>query len=435
MPKYLVHGEQDFIGQLRQLVGRKAERSPQVAERVASIIEQVRAHGDEALISLTKSLDGHEISTDSIRLSDAQIQESLGRTPDDVIKALEFAAERIRRFHMLQMPKDITSEDGAGGEYALRWVPVDAAGLYVPGGQASYPSSVLMNAIPALTAGVSRLAMVVPTPKGIRNDAVVAAAHVAGVTEIYCVGGAQAVAALALGTDSMAPVDVIVGPGNAYVAEAKRQLFGQVGIDMVAGPSEVLVVADHGLDPSIAAMDLLAQAEHDADAQSILLTDDAAYGRQVSDAVEKHLENLSRSEIAGASWAHNGGIVVAPRTEFAEIINLIAPEHLELAISEPQEISAKVRHAGAIFMGNNTPEAVGDYVGGPNHVLPTSGSARFSSGLSVFDFLKRSTLLTCTIGSLKLLGPVAATLADAEGLSAHAASVRMRLDGGDSDRG
>ena len=433
MPKYLVHGTEDFFPQLRELVGRKAERSPMVAERVANIIEQVRAQGDDALISLTAQLDGHDLTCQSMRLDRDQIQESLRNTPTALIEALEFAAERIRRFHMLQIPKNISSQDGAGGHYALRWVPVDAAGLYVPGGQASYPSSVLMNAIPAITAGVGRLAMVVPTPNGQRNDAVIAAAHVAGVGEIYCVGGAQAVAALALGTDSIAPVDVIVGPGNAYVAEAKRQLFGQVGIDMVAGPSEVLVVADQGFDPAIAAMDLLAQAEHDADAQSILLTDDAAYADRVEQAVRQHLETLPRAGIAGKSWENNGGLLVAPRNEFANIINMIAPEHLELAISMPEEISAKVRHAGAIFMGNHTPEAVGDYVGGPNHVLPTSGSARFSSGLSVFDFLKRSTVLTCTPQSLGHLGPVAATLADAEGLSAHALSVRMRLDGGDSD--
>ena len=289
MPKYFVHGTEDFFPQLRELVGRKAERSPMVADRVSNIIEQVRAQGDDALISLTAQLDGHDLTCQSMRLDRDQIQESLRNTPTALIEALEFAAERIRRFHMLQMPKNISSQDGAGGHYALRWVPVDAAGLYVPGGQASYPSSVLMNAIPAITAGVGRLAMVVPTPNGQRNDAVIAAAHVAGVGEIYCVGGAQAVAALALGTDSIAPVDVIVGPGNAYVAEAKRQLFGQVGIDMVAGPSEVLVVADQGLDPAIAAMDLLAQAEHDADAQSILLTDDAAYADRVEQAVRQHL--------------------------------------------------------------------------------------------------------------------------------------------------
>lgn len=427
MPEILRFDQKNFSQCVLSLIGRKRELSSDIRENVARIIEEVQKNGDEAVISLTSKFDGHLLEQNSMRLSQDIVEQAVRETPTQLMDDLRFAAERIRRFHELQLPQNMSAADGAGGYYAMQWTPVDAAGLYVPGGQAAYPSSVLMNAVAAQVAGVKRLAMTVPTPKGLPNYTVLAAAHLCGIEEIYPIGGAQAIAALALGTQSILPVHVITGPGNAYVAEAKRQLFGNVGIDMIAGPSEVLVVADQSLDPNIAAMDLLAQAEHDEDAQSILLTDNEDYAQDVIKSVEHHLTTLPRAEIAGESWRTNGGVILAPRTAFGDVINMIAPEHLELAIQNPDEVAQTVRHAGAIFMGSKTPEAVGDYVGGPNHVLPTSRSAQFSSGLSVFDFMKRTTKLHCTDESLAILGPVAARLADAEGLGAHAASVRMRL--------
>ncbi|MGB3554068.1 MAG: histidinol dehydrogenase, partial [Jannaschia sp.] len=343
--------------------------------------------------------------------------------------ALGRAAARIEAYHARQMPEDASWTDEAGATLGWRWGPVDAAGLYVPGGLASYPSSVLMNAIPARVAGVSRLVMCVPTPDGVTNPLVLLAARIAGVDEIYRIGGAQAVAAMAWGTETIAPVGLITGPGNAYVAAAKRRVFGRVGIDMIAGPSEILVIADGDNDPDWIALDLLSQAEHDESAQSILVTDDAAFGRAVSKAVEARLETIDRRAIAGASWRDFGAIVtVRDLAEAAMLSNRAAPEHLELAVADPDALAARITHAGAIFLGAWTPEAVGDYVGGPNHVLPTARSARFSSGLSVLDFLKRTTLARMTPGSLRAIGPSAVRLAASESLSAHGLSVQARLD-------
>ncbi|MFP4004836.1 MAG: histidinol dehydrogenase, partial [Alphaproteobacteria bacterium] len=347
----------------------------------------------------------------------------------DQIRALTLAAERIETFHRRQLPEDGRVTDSAGVELGHRWTPLDSVGVYVPGGTASYPSSLLMNAVPARVAGVARIAMTVPAPKGKLNPLVLAAARIAGVDEIYRVGGAQAVAALAFGTETIAPVDKIVGPGNAYVAEAKRQVFGTVGIDMMAGPSEILVVADADNDPVWIAADLLSQAEHDENSQAILITDDRAFAEVVMAAAEDHLANLPRAAIARKSWEDHGAVIlVAELDQAPPLIDRIAPEHLEIATEEPDRLLARIRHAGAIFLGRHTPEAVGDYVAGSNHVLPTSGTARFSSGLSVFDFLKHSAVVRCTPESLGEIGPAAVTLAEAEGLEAHARSVALRLN-------
>jgi len=371
-----------------------------------------------------------------MRFSEAEIEAECAKVDDADRAALELAAERIRAYHSRQMPADAMWTDEIGATLGWRWTPVSAAGLYVPGGTASYPSSVLMNAIPAKVAGVQRLAIVVPTPDGVTNPLVLMAARIAGVDEIYRIGGAQAVAALAYGTQTIAPVDNITGPGNAFVAAAKRRVFGKVGIDMIAGPSEILVIADKDNDPDWIALDLLSQAEHDVSAQSILITDDAGFGQAVAQAVDKRLETLERRAIAGASWRDFGTIItVADFDEAVTLSDRIAPEHLELCTADADALSDKITHAGAIFIGGWTPEAIGDYIGGPNHVLPTARSARFSSGLSVMDFIKRTTLSRMTPEALAAIGPSAERLAISESLEAHGLSVRARLDrlnGGDA---
>ena len=406
-----------------------------VAENVdreaAAIVGAVREGGDTALLDYTARFDRIALTPDTIRLSEGERAAAAGAAAGAVRDALEQAAERIEAFHRRLMPADLDYRDDAGVKLGARWRPLDAVGLYVPGGTAAYPSTVLMNALPARVAGVERIAMVVPTPDGALDPAVMAAAEVAGVAEIYRVGGAQAVAALAYGTESIRPVDKIVGPGNAYVAAAKRLVFGTVGIDMIAGPSEILVVADAANEPEWIAADLLSQAEHDEDAQAILITDDGGFAHRVRHAVAGHLARLPRAAIAAESWREHGAvIVVGALDEAAALINRLAPEHLELAVANPERLAEAVTSAGAIFLGRHTPEAIGDYVAGPNHVLPTARSARFSSGLSPLDFLKRTTFVGCDAASLARIGPAAVTLAEAEGLGAHALSVALRLGGG-----
>ncbi|WP_243614808.1 histidinol dehydrogenase [Shimia aestuarii] len=429
MPVFLDATAADFESAFAQLLGAKREDSPDVDAVVAGIIADVRARGDAAVLELTAKFDRLELTPETLRFSEDEIEAYCAEVNDADRAALELAAERIRAYHARQMPEDQSWTDESGATLGWRWTPVSAAGLYVPGGLASYPSSVLMNAIPAKVAGVERLAIVVPTPDGIANPLVLLAAKIAGVDEIYRIGGAQAVAALAYGTETIAPVDKITGPGNAFVAAAKRRVFGKVGIDMIAGPSEILVIADKDNNPDWIALDLLSQAEHDESAQSILITDDAAFGRAVAEAVEKRLETLERREIAGKSWRDYGAVItVADLDKAAELSNRIAPEHLELCVADPDALAEKITHAGAIFLGQYTPEAIGDYVGGPNHVLPTARSARFSSGLSVMDFIKRTTLSKMTLESLRAIGPAAETLAISESLEAHGLSVRARLD-------
>ena len=402
-----------------------------VDREAAAIVDAVREGGDTVLLDYTARFDRIGLSPDTIRLSADERTTHAAAASNSVRDALMQAAERIEAFHSRLMPADLDYRDDTGVRLGARWRPLDAVGLYVPGGTAAYPSTVLMNAIPARVAGVERIAMTVPTPDGGLDPAVMAAAEVAGVTEIYRVGGAQAVAALAYGTETIMPVDKIVGPGNAYVAAAKRLVFGTVGIDMIAGPSEILVVADNANEPAWIAADLLSQAEHDEDAQAILITDDRAFAAQVTDAVTAHLAKLPRTAIAAASWRDHGAvIVVGSLDEAPALINRLAPEHLELAVAEPARLAEAVTSAGAIFLGRHTPEAIGDYVAGPNHVLPTARSARFSSGLSPLDFLKRTTIVGCDAASLAHIGPAAVTLAEAEGLHAHALSVALRLGGG-----
>ena len=402
-----------------------------VDREAAAIVDNVREGGDTALLDYTARFDRIALTPDTLRLSADERTTHAAAASNSVRDALVQAAERIEAFHRKLMPTDLDYRDDAGVRLGARWRPLDAVGLYVPGGKAAYPSTVLMNAIPARVAGVQRIAMTVPTPDGALDPAVMAAAEVAGVTEIYRVGGAQAVAALAYGTETIAPVDKIVGPGNAYVAAAKRLVFGTVGIDMIAGPSEILVVADNANEPAWIAADLLSQAEHDEDAQAILITDDRVFAAQVTEAVTAHLAKLPRTAIAAASWRDHGAvIVVGSLDEAPALINRLAPEHLELAVAEPARLAEAVTSAGAIFLGRHTPEAIGDYVAGPNHVLPTARSARFSSGLSPLDFLKRTTIVGCDAASLAHIGPAAVTLAEAEGLHAHALSVALRLRGG-----
>jgi histidinol dehydrogenase len=428
MPREMDAGAPDFEARFSGLLDDKRETDADVGAAVAAIIAQVRAEGDAALVALTARFDRLELTPANLRISAAEIAAARAACPPEQVAALELAAARIRDFHQRQVPSDAFYTDPSGVRLGHRWSAVGAAGLYVPGGTASYPSSVLMNAIPAKAAGVERLVMVVPTPDGKLNPLVLAAAEIAGIDEIYRIGGAQAVAALAYGTQTIRPVDKIVGPGNAYVAAAKRQVFGTVGIDMIAGPSEILVVADGANDPAWIAADLLSQAEHDTAAQSILITDDAAFARRVVDAVAARLAVLPRGAIARESWDRHGAVIlVATLDQAVPLIDRIAPEHLELAIENPDALAAKVRNAGAIFLGRHTPEAIGDYVGGPNHVLPTARSARFSSGLSVLDFMKRTSLLGCDPAALGAIGPAAVTLARAEGLEAHALSVALRL--------
>ena len=433
MARRLDSGAPGFARAFAELLGTKRESTPEVGEAVAAIIAEVRRRGDAALIDYTERFDRIRLDAAKLRFTAAEIDAARAACSAEVLAALDQAAARIEAYHRRQLPQDEMYRDDAGVELGVRWRPVDSAGLYVPGGTAAYPSSVLMNAIPARVAGVRRVVMTTPTPDGAHNPLVLAAAATAGVAEVYRVGGAQAIAALAFGTESIARVDKVVGPGNAYVAAAKRQVFGVVGIDLIAGPSEVLVVADAGNDARWIALDLLAQAEHDTAAQSILITDDGGFADAVAQAVERELATLPRAEIAGASWRDHGVIVVVGDllAEAPALIDRIAPEHLQLALADADALAARVTHAGAIFLGRLTPEAIGDYVGGPNHVLPTARSARFSSGLSVLDFVKRTSLLRCDSASLAALGPAAVTLAGAEGLDAHARSVSVRLDGGD----
>lgn len=429
MPQFLTTTDAGFEDAFAALLSAKREDSPDVDAVVADIIADVRARGDAAVIELTARFDRVTLTPATLRMSDDAVAEAAAQVPDDVLAALELAAARIRAYHDRQMPADAEWQDATGATLGWRWTPVRAAGLYVPGGLASYPSSVLMNAIPAKVAGVGRLAIAVPMPDGEVNPAVMAAARIAGVDEIYPIGGAQAIAALAYGTETIRPVDKITGPGNAYVAAAKRRVFGRVGIDMIAGPSEILVIADGDNDPDWIALDLLSQAEHDESAQSILITTDAAFGQAVAEAVDRLLETLDRRAIAGASWRDFGAVIVArDLSEAAMLSNRIAPEHLELCVTDPDALATLCTEAGAIFLGPWTPEAIGDYVGGPNHVLPTARSARFSSGLSVMDFLKRTTLAKMTPDALRAIGPAAERLAQSESLQAHGASVRARLD-------
>ncbi|MGX0903464.1 histidinol dehydrogenase [Roseovarius sp. MBR-79] len=429
MPVTLDASQPDFEARFIALLSAKREDSPDVDATVAAIIADVRARGDAAVIELTETFDRLTLTPGTLRFSEAEIDALIAQVPQAERDALDLAAARIRAYHARQMPQDASWTEENGATLGWRWSPVTAAGLYVPGGLASYPSSVLMNAIPAKVAGVERLAITVPTPDGQANPLVLLAARLAGVDEVYRIGGAQAIAALAYGTETIAPVDKITGPGNAYVAAAKRRVFGRVGIDMIAGPSEILVIADKGQNPDWIALDMLSQAEHDASAQALLITDDAALARDVATAIEARLETLERRAIAGASWRDYGAIITVPDLATAATLsNRIAPEHLELCVTDPDALSARITHAGAIFLGAWTPEAIGDYVGGPNHVLPTARSARFSSGLSVLDFLKRTTLAKMTPEALAAIGPAAETLARAESLEAHGLSVRARLD-------
>ncbi|MFK8035343.1 MAG: histidinol dehydrogenase [Hyphomicrobiales bacterium] len=407
----------------------KREVSEDVDAVVRSIIKEIRARGDEALLEFTGRFDCVSLTPKTLRVSQEAIAEAVENADPETLAALTLAHDRITSHHQKQLPEDQRYTDALGVELGYRWSAVSAVGLYVPGGTANYPSSVLMNAVPARVAGVERIAMVVPTPNGVLNPLVLVAAHLAGVSEIYQIGGAQAVAALAYGTDTIAPVAKVVGPGNAYVAAAKRQVFGTVGIDMIAGPSEVLVVADETANPAWVAADLLAQAEHDTAAQSIVLTDNADMAIAVEAAVESQLSTLPRAKIASVSWQDFGAIIqVESVMEAAPIIDAIAPEHLELCVADADALLDKITHAGAVFMGHHTPEAIGDYVGGSNHVLPTARSARFSSGLSVLDFMKRTSILRCTPENLRTLGPAAIQLADVEGLDAHGRSVAIRLN-------
>ncbi|AUM73376.1 histidinol dehydrogenase [Paracoccus jeotgali] len=428
MPVTLTTTDADFEDRFTAILSSKREDSADVGDAVAAIIADVRARGDQAVVDLTARFDRMQVTAKELRVSQAEIDAETAKVSGAERAALQLAAERIRAYHARQMPADQSWTDGIGATLGWRWTPVAAAGLYVPGGQASYPSSVLMNAVPARVAGVERLVVCVPTPDGVINPLVLLACELAQVDEIYRIGGAQAIAAMAYGTDSIPPVDKITGPGNAYVAAAKRQVFGRVGIDMIAGPSEVLIIADDDQNPDWLALDLMAQAEHDADAQSILVTPSTRLAAAVTQAVERLIPTLPRSDIAAASWRDYGTVIVTrDLTEAAAISDRVAPEHLELCVADPQTLSARTRHAGAIFLGAHTPEAVGDYVSGPNHVLPTARSARFSSGLSVMDFLKRTTLAQLTPGALAAVGPAAVTLARAEGLDAHADSVAARL--------
>lgn len=428
MPQFLNTSESDFEARFQTLLAAKREDSPDVDTIVAGIIADVRGRGDAAILELTAKFDRLKITADQMAFSEAEIDAEIAKVPPEERAALELAAERIRAYHEAQMPEDHSWEEPNGAMLGWRWRPVSAAGLYVPGGLASYPSSVLMNAIPAKVAGVERLAITCPTPDGVVNPLVLLAARLSGVDEVYRIGGAQAIAALAYGTDTIAPVDKITGPGNAFVAAAKRRVFGKVGIDMIAGPSEVLIIADEDNDPDWIALDLLSQAEHDESAQSILITSDQGFADNLVKAVEARLETLDRRAIAGASWRDFGAVIlVEDQEEAAKLANRIAPEHLELCVGDPDALAEMIDHAGAIFLGAWTPEAIGDYVGGPNHVLPTARSARFSSGLSVMDFLKRTTLSRMTPQSLREIGPAAEVLARSESLEAHGLSVTARL--------
>ena len=428
MPVLLNSQNSNFEKEFKKLLLAKREDSVDVDVSVREIIGGVIELGDQALIKYTKQFDRVSLTTDTLRFTQSELKEQAEQVSDKDRSALELAVTRIKSYHQKQLPDDTFWTDESGVELGWRWSPVSAAGLYVPGGLASYPSSVLMNAIPAKVAGVKRLAITVPTPDNKVNPMVLLAAQLSGVDEVYRVGGAQAIAALAYGTKTIEPVDKITGPGNAFVAAAKRQVFGKVGIDMIAGPSEILVIADKTSRPDWIALDLLSQAEHDENAQSILITDSDDVINAVTEKIEINLQNLSRNEIAGKSWKNNGAIIKVPNFEMAaELSNRIAPEHLELCVSDPENLAKKISNAGAIFLGHWTPEAVGDYVTGPNHVLPTARSARFSSGLSVMDFLKRTTLAKVSRDALLKIGPSAVTLANSEGLECHGLSISERI--------
>ena len=429
MPQFLTTTDPDFDAAFAALLTMKREDAPDVDAVVAGIIADVRERGDAAVIELTERFDRLSLTPQSMAFSAGEIAAECDKVSPEDRAALELAAARIRAYHERQMPEDQRWTDGAGASLGWRWTAVSAAGLYVPGGLASYPSSVLMNAIPAKVAGVDRLVVACPTPGGAVNPLVLLAARLAGVDTVYRIGGAQAIAAMAYGTATIRPVDKITGPGNAYVAAAKRRVFGRVGIDMIAGPSEILVIADRDNDPDWIALDLLSQAEHDESAQAILVTDDAGLAQAVVAAVEARLQTLERRAIAGASWRDFGAVIVTrDLDEAAMLSNRVAPEHLELCVANPETLAEQITHAGAIFLGHWTPEAIGDYVGGPNHVLPTARSARFSSGLSVMDFLKRTTIAHMTPAALAAIGPAAERLANSESLQAHGLSVRARLD-------
>jgi histidinol dehydrogenase len=429
MPLRLDSQSADFADRFRSLLALKREAAQDVEEAVRDIIADVVARGDRALFELTTRFDHVDLAKIGLRVATAEINAAEKSCDENAVAALKVARDRIEAYHRRQKPSDDRFTDSLGVEMGAKWTAIEAVGLYVPGGTAAYPSSVLMNAVPAKVAGVPRLAVVVPAPHGKLNPLVLAAARLAGVDEIYRVGGAQAIAALAYGTDSIAPVAKIVGPGNAYVAAAKRLVFGKVGIDMVAGPSEVLIIADRTANADWIAADLLAQAEHDASAQSILITDDAGLADRVEKSVQSQLKTLPRAKVAGASWSEFGAVIVVRKLDDAiALVDQLAPEHLEILADDPERLVKRIRNAGAIFIGAHTPEAIGDYVAGSNHVLPTARSARFSSGLGVLDFMKRTSLLKCGPEQLRALGPAAIALGEAEGLSAHARSVSIRLN-------
>ncbi|MCP5412947.1 MAG: histidinol dehydrogenase [Alphaproteobacteria bacterium] len=429
MARRLNASDPKFTADFQALLHAKREEEEDVAQAVRGIIADVRARGDAALVELTNKFDRAGVTAGTLKLTAAEIDAAAAQVSAEQVAAIETAARRIEDYHRRQLPQDGRFNDETGALLGWRWTSVDSVGLYVPGGTAAYPSSVLMNAIPAKVAGVDRIVMVTPASGGKMNPLVLAAARRAGVSDIYRIGGAQAVAALAYGTQAIAPVDKIVGPGNAYVAAAKREVFGQVGIDSVAGPSEILVIADASNDPEWIAADLLSQAEHDASSQSILITDDAGFADAVADAAARQIAILPRKAIAEKSWGDYGAIITVARLEdAAPLADAFAPEHLEIATDEPEAYAKLVRHAGAIFLGRHTPEAMGDYIAGPNHVLPTSRTARFSSGLSVLDFMKRTTLLGLNAAAMAAIGPDALTLAEAEGLEAHARSIAARLN-------
>ncbi|MBB3861606.1 histidinol dehydrogenase [Novosphingobium hassiacum] len=428
MMQRLRSSDPGFARDFARIVRDRRESDESVARDVQTIIEDVRLRGDEALAEYTEKFDGHVPEDGNWQIPLEDCREAFDALQPELRAALELAAQRIRAYHEAQLPEDRDYTDAIGMRLGARWRAVDGAGLYVPGGRAAYPSSLLMNAIPARVAGVERLVMMTPTPKGEVNPLVLAAAHLAGVDEVWRVGGAQAIAALAHGTKTIKPVDVITGPGNAWVAEAKRQLFGVVGIDMVAGPSEILVIADAKNDPQWIAVDLLSQAEHDPVAQSILITDDAAFADQVADMIGVEIAMLPKAKIAKASWDAYGVIIVVDSLDEAPALaNALAAEHVEIATDNPEVLFDQIRHAGSVFLGRVTPEAIGDYIAGPNHVLPTGRRARFSSGLSVLDFMKRTSFIAGTDQALAAIGPAAIALAEAEGLTAHARSIELRL--------
>ena len=429
MARWIKASQSDFDEKIETLLNEKRDSIIDVQHVVQSIIDKVKSTGDTAILDYTRQFDKVDYQAQDLLIPQAEIDEQAASVSPDVYRALEHAAERIRAYHHQQIPQGLDYKDADGVRLGERWNAIDSVGIYVPGGKANYPSSVLMNAMPAHVAGVKRIVMCVPTPNGELNPAVLAAAKIAGVTEIYRIGGAQAVAAMCYGTETIEAVDKIVGPGNAYVAEAKRQVFGKVGIDTIAGPSEILVLADKDNNPEWIAADLLSQAEHDEVAQSILITNDENFARQVDAAIEATLKTLGRQQIASKSWNDYGCIILVDRLENSyTLIDKIAPEHLELAVENSESAMKNIRHAGAIFIGRYTPEAIGDYVAGPNHVLPTDRTARFSSGLSVYEFMKRTTFVECNAESIKAIGPTAITLATEERLGAHALSVMLRLD-------